>query len=129
MTKLSSVNVQTIALEPWDAEGLEVLEGDPQTHGMAFHEEGPDGGFGPGGFAVGVYEQEPCKTAYRLQQNETVHVLKGDILIELDDGSSVELGAGDVAVLPKGRHSTWTFRATTRVFFVLSDVVAKEEGR
>jgi len=76
-----------VALEPWEPEGLEVLEGDPQTRGHIFFESGPEGsGFEPGGTVVGVYEQQPCKTRYRLVQTETVHLLDGDIQIELDNG-------------------------------------------
>lgn len=121
MRESNSDNVHTVPLEPWDLDTLEVVEGDPRTHGNILYESGPGGsGFGPGGFAVGVYEQEPCVTAYRLEQNETVHVLKGSVHIALDDGVSVELGPGDITVLPQGRKSRWTFREPTRVLFMLS---------
>jgi uncharacterized protein len=114
-------NVHSVELEPWDLDTLETLDGDPQTRGHLIFEEGPDGsGFGPGGFAVGVYHQQPCTTRYRLEQNETVHVLDGDISIDLDGEETVELRSGDLAVLPQGRLSTWTFRTPTRVLFVLS---------
>jgi len=114
-------NVDGVALEPWEPEGLEVLEGDPQTRGHIFFESGPDGGgFGPGGTVVGVYEQQPCKTRYRLVQTETVHLLDGDIQIELDNGESVGLRPGEITVLEKGNVSTWAFRSASRVLFVLS---------
>jgi|SRR5882757_11245754 len=121
MTDIESVNVYSVELEPWDLETLEKLEGDPRTRGRIVYEAGPGGsGFGPLGFAVGVYEQQPCTTAYRLEQNETVHLLDGDVRIELDSGVSVELGPGDITVLPQGQLSTWTFRKPSRVLFVLS---------
>jgi len=114
-------NVDGVALEPWEPEGLEVLEGDPQTRGHIFFESGPGGsGFGPGGTVVGVYEQQPCKTRYRLVQTETVHLLAGDIQIELDNGESVGLHPGEITVLEKGNVSTWAFRSASRVLFVLS---------
>jgi uncharacterized cupin superfamily protein len=113
------MNVHTMTLAPWELDTLEVIDGDPRTHGALVHSEGPNDGFGPGGFAVGVYEQERCVTAYVLEQNETVHVLRGHVCIALDDGTAVELRTGEIAVLPVGRKSTWTFVEATRVLFVL----------
>ncbi len=125
MKTVKAVNAYDVPLEPWTVETLEVLEGDPQTQAVTIFEDGPGGsGFAPGGFAVGVYQQEPCRTRYRLESSETVHLLKGDVRIALDNGDVHELRDGDVAVLPVGRVSDWTFRATSRVLFVLSPPAA-----
>lgn len=129
MKTVKAVNAYGVDLEPWFVETLEVIEGDPQTRATTIFEAGPGGsGFAPGGFAVGIYEQQPCRTRYTLESNETVHVLRGDVRIELSNGDAYELRDGDVAVLPEGNVSDWTFRAPSRVLYVLSPPAAGQDG-
>jgi len=128
MNTVKPVNAYEVALEPWHIDTLEVLEGDPQTRAHTIFESGPGGsGFAPGGFVVGVYEQEPCRTRYLLESSETVHLLHGAVLIELNNGDAFELKPGDVAVLPKGNVSEWTFREHSRVLYVLSPAPAGDD--
>ena len=93
-------------LEPWQPEGVTIHEGDPQGRGATVSETGDGDAF------VGVYifECDPGRTSYVLAQNEIIHCLEGEADITLDDGSTVELRPGTVAVLPKGQTSHWWFK-------------------
>lgn len=69
---------------------------------------------------VGLFACEPCTIVSELETDETILVLEGEVRIELDDGSAVELGVGDIAVLARGRVATWTVKTPFKEFFVLS---------
>lgn len=103
-------------LEPWQPEGVTIHEGDPQGRGFTLHEAEQDGTF------VGVYlfACQPARTSYRLEQNEIVYVLEGEVEIRLDDGSTVELKPGGVAFLPKGQMSHWWFKTPFKELAVVA---------
>jgi uncharacterized cupin superfamily protein len=71
---------------------------------------------------VGIFACEPCTMVAELKTDETIHVLEGEARIELDNGHAVELGPGDVAVLPRGAIATWTIKTPFRELFFLSGV-------
>ena len=80
--------------------------GEPNGRGFTLNEVGEGDGF----VGVYVFECDPAKTSYKLEQNEILHVLEGEVEIRLDDGSKVELAPGGVAFLPKGQTSHWWFK-------------------
>ncbi len=45
--------------------------------------------------------------AWTLPERETLLVLEGSARIEITDGPTLELEAGDMASLPKGAETTW----------------------
>jgi uncharacterized cupin superfamily protein len=79
---------------------------------------------GPQAFSAGIYQVQPgmypdqTPVPYEFHVNETIHVIEGEVLIEMEDGSSLVLGEGDIASFTKGSKSVWTFRAPFRKFFV-----------
>jgi len=60
---------------------------------------------------------EPVR--YTLPKRETLLVLEGKATIEILDGPTLELQAGDMASLPKGAQTTWHITAPYREFWVL----------
>lgn len=106
----------SIPLEPGQPEGVTVLEGDPAGRGFLIHESAE-----PGLRAAGIFECEPSKTTFLLEQNEIIYVIQGEATIELDNGSRIDLSAGDMAHLPAGHVSTWTFHSTYREFWLYAD--------
>lgn len=102
--EIRSVTAADAPLESWQPEGVTVLEGTPNGRGftLAEQETGPV-------FATGVFACEPAKTTYELTENEIIYVLEGSVSIALGDRDPVRLGVGDLAFLPKGHTSTWTF--------------------
>lgn len=103
-------------LEPWQPEGVTIHEGDPQGRGFTLTEVEEDG------HMVGVYifECEPSRTTYYLENNEIVHVLEGEVEIRLDDGDKVEMGPGDTCFLAKGQNSHWWFKTRFKEVAVLA---------
>ncbi len=105
MTKeIHSVAAADAPLEAWQPDGVTVLQGDPDGHGFTLFEQSSGPAFGTGVFAC-----DPATTTYELTSNEIIYVLEGRASIALDDGDPVELSAGDLAFLPKGHLSRWTF--------------------
>ncbi len=63
----------------------------------------------------------PAPFAYDFEQNETIHVLEGAVVIDVDGGPTLELGEGDVASFAAGSRAVWRISRTPfRELFVLS---------
>jgi ethanolamine utilization protein EutQ (cupin superfamily) len=60
--------------------------------------------------------REPVR--YTLPKRETLLVLEGRATIEILDGPTLELKAGDIASLPRGAETTWHITAPYREFWV-----------
>ena len=86
--------------------------GDPQTSGITF--------FSGHGVEVGVWECTPGGWAIiDRPTTETMMLLGGTATITPADGEPVELGEGDVFVLPKGWSGRWDVTETVRKLYVL----------
>ena len=63
------------------------------------------------GAMAGIWKPEAgLKREYRLGEapaRETVVVLSGSARIDIQDGPTLDLSAGDIASLPKGAVATW----------------------
>ncbi len=68
---------------------------------------------------VGIFVGEPSAFRYRHEMNETIHVLEGEVEIEIE-GRVVPLGPGSIASFPMGTESVWRIKAPLRELFVLS---------
>ncbi len=86
--------------------------GGPQTSGITF--------FSGHGVEVGVWECTPGGWAIvDRPTTETMMLLGGTATITPADGEPVELGEGDVFVLPKGWSGRWDVTETVRKLYVL----------
>lgn len=97
-------------LEPWGPRaGADA--GDPQTSGITF--------FSGHGVDVGVWECTPGGWAIEDRADtETMLLLGGRVRITPAGGDPVELGEGDVFVLPAGWSGRWDVLETVRKLFV-----------
>jgi hypothetical protein len=58
---------------------------------------------------------------YEFELNETIHVLEGRVEIAVEEGPTLDLGAGDVASFPAGARAVWrVYETPFRELFVLS---------
>jgi uncharacterized cupin superfamily protein len=57
------------------------------------------------------YDVAPEPTPWTLPERETFLILEGAARIEIAGGPTLELGAGDMASLPKGTVTTWHITA------------------
>jgi uncharacterized cupin superfamily protein len=73
------------------------------------------------GYSTGLWECTPGGWHITDRPNtEIVHIVSGRVRMTDDtDGSSREIGSGDVMVLPKGWSGRWDILETTRKFYVI----------
>jgi len=63
----------------------------------------------------------PAPFAYDFRQNETIHVLDGVVVIDVEDGPVLELSEGDIASFAAGSRAVWRIARTPfKELFVLS---------
>lgn len=69
---------------------------------------------------TGLFRMEPQTFDFVFPGDETVHVLDGDLDIELvDSGEVVHLETGDLAFFPGGMTTRWVVNRTTTEFFTV----------
>ena len=91
------------------------LEGDPRGKVHWLRQTDSPGA----ALLVGIFVGEPSAFRYHHEMNETIHILEGEVEIEIE-GQAVTLGPGSVASFPKGAESVWRIKAPLRELFVLS---------
>lgn len=102
------------ALEDWGPR-VPADSGTPQTSGRIIH-RAPDASI-----EIGIWECTPGSwTITDRVDNETIHLLAGRARLTDAGGSSVDLVAGDVLVLPRGWSGTWEIVETVRKFYVIA---------
>jgi uncharacterized cupin superfamily protein len=63
----------------------------------------------------------PAPFGYDFEQNETIHVLEGCVVIAVDGGPVLELEEGDIASFAAGSRAVWRISKTPfKELFVLS---------
>lgn len=70
--------------------------------------------------AAGLWRADPMTFPYPFANDETIHILEGELEIALDGGEILKLGPGDLASFTKGTSSTWTVKTPFKKFFVVS---------
>jgi uncharacterized cupin superfamily protein len=78
-----------------------------------------------GSFYAGLWRMPggdlPDPFDYEMAQNETIHVLEGEVELAVADGPTLHLKAGDLASFRAGTRTRWTLRAVPfKELFVLS---------
>jgi len=110
---------------PWqtrvDADGWEPMELGGEIVGEV-HSLRSDDGERP--YEVGLWRvlgDLPAPFAYDFEQNETIHVLEGAVVIDVEGGPTLELEQGDIASFAAGSRAVWRISQTPfRELFVLS---------
>ena len=98
-------DVATAELEDWgplkEATGPEMT-----TRGADLWVDGPLSG--------GIWECTPGPSYWTQDEHEVIHLVAGRMTVTPDGGEPTELGAGDMAVFPKGWSGTWDIHETVR---------------
>lgn len=99
-------------VNPQDWEPFEVGE----VHWI--RKEDGDAGFVQVGLWRATPEQQPDIHEAVFQHNETVHILKGRVRVEIVGGPAVELSAGGIASFVKGTTGRWKILEPVLEFFI-----------
>jgi uncharacterized cupin superfamily protein len=112
LTPPFALAVADAALVPEPLDPERILAGEPRVASVVLHESLPAG---PGGRAVerGIWEITPGVVA-DVEADEVFVVLSGRATIAFEGGTTLEVGPGDVAVLPEGAVTRWTVHETLR---------------
>lgn len=68
---------------------------------------------------AGVWECTPGPSYWKLETNEVVHILVGRMTVIPDGGEPRDVGAGDIAVFPRGWAGTWQIHDTIRKVYAI----------
>ncbi|HVQ88380.1 MAG TPA: cupin domain-containing protein [Actinomycetes bacterium] len=63
----------------------------------------------------------PENLEWVLPQTEVLLVLEGEVQIEIEGGPTLEMKPGDMASLPKGAVTRWSFKLPFKEMWVLAD--------
>ena len=72
-----------------------------------------------GGASGGIWQCTPGPSHWSLQTNEVIHLVAGRMTVTPDDGESTEIGAGDMAVFPRGWSGSWDIHETVRKVYAI----------
>lgn len=101
-------------LEADPLDPAKVVSGEPEVRVLGLHEGGGDGGV-----AVGVW-QHSAGVSRDVEADEIFVVLSGRATVEVEGGPTLEIGPGDVGLLPAGARTTWTVHETLRKIYVVA---------
>jgi len=66
-----------------------------------------------------IWEKEVSTFDWYYDTNETVYVIEGEVEVELDDGTKVSFGAGDLVTFSEGVKCTWHVKKPIRKHYKL----------
>ncbi len=72
-----------------------------------------------GSLSAGIWECTAGPSYWVQDEHEVIQVLAGRMTVTIDGGEPVELGAGDLAVFPKGWSGTWEIHETIRKVYAI----------
>jgi uncharacterized cupin superfamily protein len=109
MESYPGVFVTSSATEEWGP--------DPDVPGSAMHELVHADGLEAG---LSRFTEVDGPVTWTPEQREVAIILEGSVRIELADGGTLELEAGDLFSLPPGRETTWHITTPFKEMYVLA---------
>jgi uncharacterized cupin superfamily protein len=102
---LADSELEADAIDP-----AKVVSGDPEVRVLPLHDSDD--------LAVGVW-QHSTGVSTDVEADEVFVVLSGRATVEVAGGPTLEIGPGDVGLLPAGARTTWTVHETLRKIYVV----------
>ncbi len=102
---LPDIDLEVDPLDPG-----KVVSGDPEVRVLALHDNDD--------LAIGVW-QHSAGVSTDVEAHEIFVVLSGRATVEVADGPTLEVGPGDVGLLPAGARTTWTVHETLRKIYIV----------
>lgn len=97
-------------LEESPLDPSQVVAGEPVVRSLALH--------GADDLAIGIW-QHSAGVSTDVEADEVFIVLAGRATIEVEGGPVLEVGPGDVGLLPTGAVTRWTIHETLRKVYVV----------
>ena len=110
----STVNTPLWEPMPLDEPGMLVGDPMPKVHWLKKNEKGEPT------YLAGLWYVQPAKFRWLFFGNETFHVIEGRATITTDDGSTVEVKAGDILSFPMNTPSVWEVTEPLKKVFVIA---------
>ncbi len=104
------VHCASLALDWAPVDPTQSVSGDPRA-GSAEVASTP-------GIEVGVWAHTPGVST-DTEADEVFVVLSGRATIEFADGTVLDVGPGDIGILPRGAQTTWTIHEELRKVYVI----------
>ena len=57
-----------------------------------------------------IWEKEVSRFDWHYDSTEECYLLEGEVVVETEDGESVEFGKGDLVTFPKGLSCVWDIK-------------------
>jgi uncharacterized cupin superfamily protein len=105
-----AVSGAALSLRRSDLDPEQVVVGEPKVGLLEF--EGTDD------LSAGIWEHSPG-TSTDVETDEVFVVISGRATITLADGTTLELGPGDVGILREGEQTTWQVHETLRKVYLV----------
>ncbi|MCA0329759.1 MAG: cupin domain-containing protein [Actinobacteria bacterium] len=102
---LPDADLEAAPLDP-----SQVVAGDPEVRVLALHDADDLG--------VGVW-QHSAGSSTDVEADEVFVVLSGRATIEVDGGPVLEVGPGDIGLLPAGASTRWTIHEDLRKVYIV----------
>jgi uncharacterized protein len=113
MTDSFALRVLDAELEPEALDPGQIVSGTPEVTGKVVWESAD------GRQVRGIWQITPGVVT-DTEADEVFVVLDGSATIEVEDGPTLRVGPGDMAVLRAGDRTTWTVHETLRKVYAVS---------
>jgi uncharacterized cupin superfamily protein len=97
----------------WEEAARQPEEIDPPGH------EFTAGASQDGKFSVGYWERDVQRRPFTRPYHEIAYILEGTVEVELEDGSVVSAGPGDILDTPKGCKGYWRNTSPVRKIWAI----------
>ena len=109
VVRAAALDDSALEADPLDPD--EVVAGTPEVRVLPLH-DGP-------AVAVGVW-QHGAGVSRDVEADEVFVVLSGRATVEVEGGPTLEVGPGDVGLLPAGARTVWTVHEPLRKVYVVA---------
>ncbi|MGV9886688.1 cupin domain-containing protein [Streptomyces sp. NPDC003395] len=108
-----AVHVPDAELVPEPLDPSQIVSGSPEVTGKVVWESDD------GRQVRGIWQITPGVVT-DTEADEVFVVISGSATVEVDDGPTLHLGPGDMAVLREGDRTTWTVHETLRKVYAVN---------
>lgn len=113
-TVITKTRIDAPDWDPYPLPADTIVEGDPAARVHWARASGP----GEPVYYAGIWTAEPSVFDYTFELNETAHIVAGRVIVAQQDGPTLDLRAGDVAVFPRGARTRWTVVESLKKVFI-----------